>query len=228
MEPATISALQIELRGRSKFKQNRVETIQSLIPRVYKLPNPLEIIWCPKFLTEIDANPFPSKSLKIAGLKQAPTFYVSDFSQMPVIKVMSRWNLGHSLTSFILCKGFRFSPYILKLLLQQMPNLKLLQFLDDMVMVVNDCEKDQFKLPLLSKLAVLKVTGNRFLKSKAEEGESTVLSVANNWLVDSFLGSLTLTDLEIFDDDNSNFSLTLKNFPNLKTLKLWWLERNIF
>jgi len=173
MEPATTTALEMELRGRSISDQNRVKTIQSLIPTmyVYTISDVIqenfefqpEKIWCPSFFKEVNSNSFPFKSLKIVGVNQTRYFRRSEFFQVPVLKMITGWEFGHNLTSLVLCKTFRMSPYILKLLLQQTPNLKVLQ-ISNVAVVLEDgekgLEKEQFKLPPLNQLMVLKLKDN--------------------------------------------------------------------
>jgi len=229
METATISALEIELRGRSKCEQDRVKTIKSLIPTLHAVPDleqgddtPLEKIWCPSVLKDSVVNSFPFKSLQIKGADLIRTIPTSDFSQVPVLKLMSGRNLGHNLTSFIL-SGFHISPWLLQLLLQQMPNLKVLQLSYGYVIVDDDdvdLTEDQFKLPLLKQLKVLKVTDiSVWVEPLGGFGPFGA------WVVNSFVRSPTLSHLELCAMDNK-LCLTLENFPNLKTLKLWYLKDN--
>jgi len=233
LESATISALEIELRGRSKSEQNRVETIASLIPTLYTAPKSSQIdfallkkIWCHNFLKEMDSNPFPFKSLQIVGVDRDWIFPTSHFSKMPVLKLLTGWDLGHNITSFILCKGFQISPWVLQLLLEKMPSLKVLQIVDGYVIVDNgdvDLEENQFKLPPLNQLTVLTFFQNNVLVGPHGLFHS---HGATTWVLNSYVGSQTLKQLEI--DDISKLCLSLKNFPSLKCLKLWCLNDEIF
>jgi len=231
LEPATISALEIELRGKSNSEIICVETIQSLFPTLYTASKPqqrdfalLKKIWCPSFLKEMDTNPFPSKSLQISGVNRDQLFSTSHFSQMSVLKLMSGWDLGLNLTSFMLCE-FRISPYILKLLLERMPNLKVLGIWNGLVVLDEGDEhlqKNQFKLPPLDQLKMLKCRNNHVLNPPEKFCQPGV----NTWVVNLYVGSQTLTHLEVQDDDNK-LCLSLKNFPSLKSLKLWHLKDKI-
>jgi len=145
---------------------------------------------------------------------------------MSVLKLMTGWDYGHNLTSFILCDGFTIEPYMLKLLLQQMPNLKVLRIWNGHVVLdVGDVhlEKNQFQLPPLSQLKMLKLRTNYVVN----QPERLSRSGFNTWVVNSYVESPTLTHLEIEDDDNK-ICLSLRNFPSFKSLKLWFLKENIF
>jgi len=230
MEPATISALEMEFRGRSKSEQNRVKAIKSLIPTLYQSDKsiyvsylPRENIWWPNYLKE--TNPFPFNSLAIVGSDDGTrTNPSSGFTEMSVLKLMTGWDFGLNLTSFMLC-DFHISLYILKLLLQQMPNLKVVHILNGHV-VLDDGDlhlrKNKFKLPPLDQLKVLKCRNNRVLNQPGEFSRPVVSS----WVVNSYAGSKTLTHLE-FEDDDEKLRLSLDNFPSLKSLKLRRLTYNI-
>jgi len=235
VEPATISALEVQFCGLPRSEQKRRETIISLIPTMYLASNPqqghfgpLEELWCPNLLKNSGLNPFPSKALLISGDGQTRTFPTSHFSQMPVLKMISGWRLGHNLTSFIL-EGFRMAPYILMLLLQQMPNLKILKISDGfVVMNVGDegLETDKFQLAPLDKLEVLKVANN-YITIAFQNQSADFISGGNLWIINSYVGSTTLTQLEI-DDEENKIDISIQNFPNLKKLKLNWMKLGVF
>jgi len=228
MGAATVSALEPELRGRSDQDQDRVYTIHSLIPTLYtgSKYTLVENIWCPNFLKKVASNPFPLKALQISGVEGNGTFSTTEYSRMPLLKLLTGWDIGHNLTSFILCNQFRISPYVLKLLLQQMPNLKVLDIQGGFLSLDDDdvnWEVNQFKLPPLNQLQVLKVVDNKFLLESDKDDDEDSSPGGSTWILNSYLGSPTLTHLE-FGEIVNNLCLSLENFPCLKSLE-WWGEK---